>query len=109
MVDVSKPEGAVGKLVLGPVGLHQRIVFGRAPPPACDVVLEHLSVSRQHAALTVDDRGGVLLTDLGSAHGTKLGDTWIKAQSPRKVAVGAVMRFGASTRMYKLERVEKVA
>ncbi|KIZ07690.1 MAP kinase phosphatase 5 [Monoraphidium neglectum] len=106
---VSKPEGPVGKVVLGPVGPHQRIVFGRAPAPACDVTLEHLSVSRQHAALTVDGAGGVLVTDLGSAHGTRLGDTWIKAQVQRGVPQGGVLRFGASTRAYTLERIEKVA
>jgi hypothetical protein len=107
-VAVAKPEGPVGQLLLGPIGPTQRITLGRAPPPACDVVLEHASVSRQHAALTVDGRGGVSLTDLGSAHHTKVGDTWIKPHAPKSVPVGGVMRFGASTRTYTLARVERV-
>jgi len=47
---VSKPEGPVGELRLGPMQKNQRVVFGRVP--SCDVVMEHLSVSRQHAVRT---------------------------------------------------------
>ncbi len=108
VIGVSKPEGRVGELVLGPLGPNQRVVFGRAPPPACDVTLEHPSISRQHAALSADGRGGAVLTDLGSAHGTKLGDVWLKPQGQKGFAVGAAVRFGASTRAYTLERVERV-
>ena len=41
-----------------------QVVIGRAP--ACDVVLEHLSISRQHAELTTDLAGNLFLTDLGA-------------------------------------------
>jgi pSer/pThr/pTyr-binding forkhead associated (FHA) protein len=99
-LNVSKPDGLVGELVLGPMTRHQRVIFGRAP--SCSVVLEHLSVSRQHAALTVDETGAVLVTDLGAAHGTKLGDIWLKAQQERTLPVGTALRFGASTRAYTL-------
>jgi hypothetical protein len=43
---------------------HQRVIFGRLP--SNDVVLEHASISRQHAALSADATGGLQLTDLGS-------------------------------------------
>jgi hypothetical protein len=46
-LEVARPEGPVGRLELGPMTLHQRVTFGRAP--ACDVVLEHPSISRLHA------------------------------------------------------------
>jgi transcriptional regulator with PAS, ATPase and Fis domain len=47
-----------------------RLVLGRGA--GCDVVIDHGTVSRQHASLDVEsDR--VLLTDLGSANGTTLG------------------------------------
>lgn len=39
-------------------------MIGRAP--TCDVVLEHLSISRQHAELTTDLAGNLFLTDLGA-------------------------------------------
>ena len=62
---VSKPqEGDVGELRLGPMARDQRAVFGRIP--SCDVVLEHLSVSRQHAVVTVDATGCTFVTDLQS-------------------------------------------
>lgn len=71
-------------------------------PQAADVVLEHLSISRQHAQLTVDSTGTVCVLDLGSQHGTKLNDTWLKAKQQRTFAVGSSLQFGASTRRYKL-------
>lgn len=81
----------------------------RCRAPACNVVLEHLSISRQHAALTVDSSGSVCLMDLGSAHGTKLGDAWLKPQQQRTAAVGTTIQFGASTRTYRvLEVVQQV-
>lgn len=63
-LEVNKPDGAVGHLVIGPMRMHQRCIFGRAP--SCDVVLEHLSISRQHASLAVDGTGTVMVTDLQS-------------------------------------------
>jgi len=90
----------LGRLVVGPMRPHQRVSFGRVP--SCDVLLEHPSASRLHAALSLDAAGGLLLTDLGSAHGTKLGDVWLKASAPRAVAVGDALRFGASSRIYRL-------
>ena len=108
---IDKPgEGRVGGLVLGPMGPHQRVVFGRAPPPAADVTLEHPSSSRRHAALAVDGGGGggVTLTDLGSAHGTRVGDAWIKPDVARPVVVGAQFSFGASSRTFTLAHAERV-
>ena len=42
----------------------QRCTFGRLP--SNEVVLEHLSISRQHAQLTLDAAGALFITDLGS-------------------------------------------
>jgi pSer/pThr/pTyr-binding forkhead associated (FHA) protein len=70
-------------------------------------VLEHLSISRQHAQLTVDPAGGVALMDLGSAHGTKLNDAWLGTKKQRSATVGSQFQFGASTRTYKLLEVIK--
>ncbi len=63
-LEVRKPEGCVGGLTLGPIAPHQRVIFGRLP--SNDVVAEHASISRQHAALSVDASGTLLLTDLQS-------------------------------------------
>ena len=50
------------KLELAP---NQRCVFGRQPG-GCDVVLEHLSISRQHAQLSMDVHGRCFMTDMAS-------------------------------------------
>jgi dual specificity MAP kinase phosphatase len=46
--------------------------------------------------------------DLGSQHGTKLSDAWLKSQQQRTMGVGATVQFGASTRKYKLLGVQKL-
>ena len=126
-----------------------QVVIGRAP--TCDVVLEHLSISRQHAELTTDLAGNLFLTDLGAgaaaavhhaptvsarvillrtvqsilqcnapmlapcvmlstlmaavacaAHRTNVDGVWIRPSAPRQLPLGATVRFGASTREYKV-------
>ncbi|KAG2441094.1 hypothetical protein HXX76_003946 [Chlamydomonas incerta] len=104
--DVVKPEGLVGRLEAGPMRPSQRLLLGRQPG-VCDVVLEHASISRQHAALSVDRAGAAFVSDLQSGHGTKVGDTWLKPNAPRQLTPGTVVSFGASTRTYKLVRVTK--
>ncbi|KAF5827290.1 hypothetical protein DUNSADRAFT_996 [Dunaliella salina] len=104
-IEVAKPEGLVGQLVIGPIGAHQRCIYGRLP--ANDVVVEHASVSRQHLALTFDvASGGVLLTDLQSGHGTQLNECWIKPHVAKQLRVGSKFRLGASTRTYKVTEIE---
>lgn len=56
----------------------------------------------------MDLSGNCLVMDMGAAHGTKLNDAWLKAQQQRTMTVGSQLRFGASTRVYKLLSVEKV-
>lgn len=43
-----------------------------------------------------------------AGHGTKVGDAWIKPQAPKPLLPGLGVRFGASTRQYVLEGVERV-
>ena len=66
-VQVHREGKVLGQLLLGLKAMHQRALIGRdATPGACDVVLEHASVSRRHAHLTADSAGGISLIDLGS-------------------------------------------
>jgi hypothetical protein len=64
VMEVSKPEGRIGELVVGPMRVHQRVIFGRLP--SSDIVVEHGSLSRQHAALSVEGTGILMLADLQS-------------------------------------------
>jgi len=61
---VSKEGAVVGRLALSLRSATQRCLVGRHPD--CDVHLEHLSVSRHHAELTLDYAGHLVLTDLGA-------------------------------------------
>ena len=54
----------MGGIELGLQNIAEKATFGRAP--TCDVLLEHLSASRQHAVLSTDTAGNLYLTDLGS-------------------------------------------
>lgn len=62
--DVLKDGQSIGHLELGLRVPSQRCLIGRHPD--CDVVMEHLSVSRHHAELTLDHAGHMFLTDLGA-------------------------------------------
>ena len=66
-----------------PLSLHRpkpTFLFGRVP--VCDFILEHASISRQHAFVGWDHTGQLLITDM-SAHGTTINRT-------TKVATGGV-------------------
>ncbi|EIE24571.1 phosphatases II [Coccomyxa subellipsoidea C-169] len=97
---VSKEGKVVGSMELGLQSIADKVVFGRAP--TCDVVLEHLSISRQHATLSTDTAGNLFITDLGSGHGTNVDGAWIRANEPRLLKKGATFKLAASTRDYKL-------
>ena len=64
VLDVAREGREAGQLRLT-LASNQRCVFGRHPS-SCDVVLEHLSISRQHAHLSMDVTGRCFVTDMGS-------------------------------------------
>jgi hypothetical protein len=63
-VQVSKQGQPVDVLTIPSLRPYQRCIFGRGPD--ADVKLEHASLSRAHAQLSVDRDGAVTLLDLGS-------------------------------------------
>ncbi|KAL6767969.1 hypothetical protein ACKKBF_B37295 [Auxenochlorella protothecoides x Auxenochlorella symbiontica] len=81
----------------------QVCTFGRMP--SCDVPLEHPSISRAHAQITLEGGSRAMLTDLGSAHGTNISGVWIRPKVPRRLQEGDVIRFGASSRSYHVVRL----
>lgn len=64
VLDVSRNGKQLGQLKLD-LAANQRCVFGRQPG-GCDVVMEHLSISRQHAHLSMDVQGRCFVTDMAS-------------------------------------------
>ncbi|KAM6585522.1 hypothetical protein CsatB_012524 [Cannabis sativa] len=81
----------------------RRHIFGRQSP-ACDFVLDHQSVSRQHAAVIPHKNGSIYVIDLGSAHGTFVANERLTKDNPVELEVGQSLRFAASTRIYILRK-----
>ena len=82
------------------------VLIGR-DADVCGLVLSHPSVSRVHAVLCF--RSDVLLLrDLGSTHGTQRNKASVASANGGagewvELAVGDILRFGASSRLYVLE------
>lgn len=69
-----------------------------------DVVLDHASVSRQHAILCYQtDSNKWVIVDQGSAHGTSVNGRSVVKGIPAQVGLGGKVLFGASTRQYVLQ------
>ncbi|GAB4826448.1 hypothetical protein Ancab_033343 [Ancistrocladus abbreviatus] len=81
----------------------RRHIFGRQFP-TCDFVLDHQSVSRQHAAVIPHKNGSIYVIDLGSAHGTFVANERLTKDTPVELEVGQSLRFAASTRTYILRK-----
>ncbi|CAL5006965.1 unnamed protein product [Urochloa decumbens] len=81
----------------------RRHIFGRQVP-ACDFVLDHQSVSRQHAAVIPHRNGSIYVIDLGSVHGTFVANERLTKDNPVELEVGQSLRFAASTRTYILRK-----
>lgn len=71
--------------------------------PECDIILEHPSVSRKHAAVLHHRSGAVYLLDLNSAHGTFLSGTRLTPHEPTLWPDGASCVFGGSSRTLVLQ------
>ncbi|KAG8087078.1 hypothetical protein GUJ93_ZPchr0010g7288 [Zizania palustris] len=81
----------------------KRHIFGRQVP-ACDFVLDHQSVSRQHAAIVPHKNGSIYVIDLGSVHGTFVANERLSKDNPVELEIGQSLRFAASTRTYVLRK-----
>ncbi|XWS18074.1 hypothetical protein CRYUN_Cryun32bG0010700 [Craigia yunnanensis] len=81
----------------------RRHIFGRQYH-TCDFVLDHQSVSRQHAAVIPHKNGSIYVIDLGSAHGTFVANERLVKDTPVELEVGQSLRFAASSRTYILRK-----
>jgi hypothetical protein len=101
---VRAPLGCAAGTITVPLSRPNHVCyFGRLP--SCGVVLDHLSVSRRHASLTIDGKGGLFITDLAAAHGTNVDGAWVRPNVPRQLVVGSKFKFGASSREYEVVRL----
>ena len=78
-------------------------------PDLCDVVLQHESISRQHAVLQFGEQGELYVADLGSTHGTKVNKQALVPNKYTLAPVGSVIQFGQSTRLYVVDGPPQLA
>jgi len=96
-LDVLKESKLIQKLMIDEKKCY---LFGRNPH-LNDFCIDHGSCSRVHAALVWHKHlERSFLVDLGSTHGTFIGNFRIEANKPTQLPVDSTFRFGESTRKY---------
>ena len=73
-----------------PLPSQGRVAIGRAPDS--DIRIDHPSVSRNHALLVIGDT--LVLEDLGSVNGVRVGDRWLHRQEKAEVGLGEPFDVG---------------
>lgn len=103
-LDVLKDGKLIQKLMIDEKKCY---LFGRNPQ-LNDFCLDHASCSRVHAALIWHKHlERSFLVDLGSTHGTFIGNFRIEANKPTQLPVDSTFRFGESTRRYMMRERPK--
>mmetsp|Transcript_14711 Transcript_14711/g.35893 ORF Transcript_14711/g.35893 Transcript_14711/m.35893 type:complete len:412 (-) Transcript_14711:205-1440(-) len=97
LFEVSKKDEMVEVVALGN---SPSIIFGRQED-VVDKVLQHPSISRQHAAIVHDKHGRLQLIDLKSGHGVYVNRKRIRPHKPYRLRNKDIVTFGGSTRKYK--------
>ena len=92
-VDVTREGELLSSIGLSGPG--RRWLIGRSAE--AHIVINHPLVSRQHAAITEED-GAYYLTDLGSAHGTRVMGQLIVPNQPFRLFDGLKITVGGATR-----------
>ncbi|XP_071483000.1 kanadaptin-like [Diadema antillarum] len=103
-LEVLKNGTIVSRIALNDKPFH---VFGRLA--ACDVQLDHPSLSRYHLILQYrlvgdsDHDPGFYVYDLGSTHGSFLNKHKLNAKAFYRMKVGHLFKLGGSTRLFILQ------
>jgi len=85
------------------INIHDKPYYIIGRQPTCDIVLDHPSISRQHAVIMHRPTGDVLLLDLNSTHGILLNQKKCHPNNIYRVGVGHIIKFGQSSRQFILE------
>ena len=88
-------EGPAGELVDGQSGVRYRLHSGvnTVGRQGTDVIVQEGTLSRVHAKITIDG-ASILVEDLSSTNGTKVGDRRIGPNQPTPATSGMTLRFG---------------
>ncbi|KAB7498272.1 Nuclear inhibitor of protein phosphatase 1 [Armadillidium nasatum] len=105
-LDVSKIDKLIQKLMIDEKKCY---LFGRNPH-LNDFCIDHASCSRVHAALVYHKHLNLpFLVDLGSTHGTFIGQIRLEANKPTQLPINSSFHFGASTRIYTIRERPQTA
>jgi hypothetical protein len=80
-------------------------ILGRQPD-IVDILLEHPSLSRQHAVLQFRDDDALMCLDFNSAQGTFVNKVQLEQGVYQRIYVGDILKFGQSTRLYVVKGPE---
>src|SRR6185503_12470771 len=69
-----------------------RVLIGRGS--GCDIVLDHPSVSANHAWMDSDNYGNQLVWDRGSKNGTRVNGVRVDSKTPIRAVPGDRITFG---------------
>ena len=102
-LDVLKEKKLIQKLMIDEKRCY---LFGRNSQ-LNDFCIDHASCSRVHAALVYHKHlARSFIVDLGSTHGTFIGNVRVEAHKPTPLPVDSTFHFGASTRNYVIRYVD---
>ncbi|XP_063614716.1 LOW QUALITY PROTEIN: nuclear inhibitor of protein phosphatase 1-like [Penaeus indicus] len=105
-LDVAKGDKLIQKLMIDEKKCY---LFGRNPQ-LNDFCIDHASCSRVHCSLVYHKHLNMaFLVDLGSTHGTYIGNIRLEGNKPTQLPVNSTFHFGASTRMYTLRERPQTA
>merc|ERR1739842_275066 len=105
-LDVAKGDKLFQKLMIDEKKCY---LFGRNPQ-LNDCCIDHASCSRVHSALVYHKHLNIaFLVDLGSTHGTFIGNIRLESSKPTQLPINSTFHFGASTRMYTLRERPQTA
>ncbi|XP_066969066.1 nuclear inhibitor of protein phosphatase 1 isoform X1 [Macrobrachium rosenbergii] len=105
-LDVAKGDKLIQKLMIDEKKCY---LFGRNPQ-LNDFCIDHASCSRIHCSLVYHKHLNMaFLVDLGSTHGTFIGNIRLEGNKPTQLPVNSTFHFGASTRMYTLRERPQTA
>ncbi|KAK7100790.1 nuclear inhibitor of protein phosphatase 1-like [Littorina saxatilis] len=96
-LDVMKDTKMVQKLMID----EKKCYFFGRNKQLCDFSIDHSSCSRVHSALVWHRHlNRPFIIDLGSTHGTHIGNIRLESKKPQQVPLDSEIHFGASTRIY---------
>jgi|LauGreDrversion4_2_1035121.scaffolds.fasta_scaffold1077868_2 pSer/pThr/pTyr-binding forkhead associated (FHA) protein len=72
--------------------MNQPLLYKLGRYPNCDIVMDHITISREHAEFFIDPQLNVFLSDLNSSYGTFVNS--LRISEPVLLSKGDIVSFG---------------